>query len=152
MAGGQRLLSEFQYFEGLDRAMDILVVHAYGNNLGVRLSRDLMWDIKLALFRLWALDPGIIVVWLNMVARRVWRQARSVQGINWARSKVNTVIGKFVARNGGLVVRHQEVENMNDGLLWTDRVHLYAIGFDLWTLGTLDSIEAAVNLWRDDHI
>lgn len=58
-----------------------------------------------------------------MVARRVWRQARSVQGINRAWAKANKAIGRFVARNSGLVVRQWELGKVDVELLRADGVH-----------------------------
>lgn len=56
---------------------------------------------------LWSLCPDLIVVWSDMVARRVWRDARSVDGINRARAKVNKEVGSFVKHHGEIVVRHK---------------------------------------------
>ena len=42
--------------------------------------------------------------------------ARSVDGVNRVRRKINRDVGRFVIRNGGLVVRHPEEED--------DGVHL----------------------------
>lgn len=64
-----RLLSEVQFYAGLDRAPDVLVMHAGGNVLGVRAARELLRDIKLDCLRLWASYPGNILVWSDIVAR-----------------------------------------------------------------------------------
>lgn len=69
---------EIQYYVGLDKAPDVLVLNASGNELGVQSSRELMRDIKKDLLTLWASYPGNIIVWSEMVALRVWRQARSL--------------------------------------------------------------------------
>lgn len=50
------------------------------------------------------------VVLSDIVARLSWRGARSVDKLNKARSKVNKEVGRFIARNGGVVVRHFELE------------------------------------------
>lgn len=146
-----RLLSEFQFFAGLDRAPDVLVIHAGGNDLGVRTTRELLRDVKLDCLRLWATYPGIILVWSDIVARRVWRHARSVSGLNRARAKLNRAIGRFIARNGGVVVRHKELEELDSSLLWMDGVHLNGIGFDMWSLNIREGVEKAIHLWRDDR-
>lgn len=70
-----RFLSEFQFFVGLDRALDIVAIHAGGNDLGSRTSRELLRDIKVDCLRLWTSYPGIIIVWSDIVARRVWHHA-----------------------------------------------------------------------------
>lgn len=147
-----RFLAEFQFYAGLDRSPDVLVIHVGGNDMGVRTSRELLRDIKLDFLRLWSSYPGIILVWSDIVARRVWRHARSQQGLNRARAKLNRAVGRFVARNGGIVVRHKDLEVVDDSLLLTDGAHLNPIGLDIWMLGLQEGIEQALRLWRDVRV
>lgn len=86
-----------------------------------------------------------------MVPRASWRHARSVSGINRARVKLNRSIGNFFARNGGLVIRHRDLEELDPALLRDDGIHLNPIGIDMWTIGIKDGIERALEVWRDDH-
>lgn len=58
------------------------------------------------------------------------------------------MIGKFVARNSGIVV--WDLEATSSDLFHPDEVHLNEIGLDLWILGTQRDIEQAVGIWRDD--
>lgn len=146
-----RLLQELHFHIRLDRVPDVLLLHAGGNDLGAMTTRELLRDIKLDCLRIWASYPGILIVWSDMVARLQWRRARSVPGLNRARAKLNRSVGRFIARNGGLVVRHQDLEIADPALIGTDGVHLNPIGVDLWTLGIKDGIERAVQVWRDDH-
>lgn len=146
-----RLLQELHFRIRLDRVPDVLLLHAGGNDLGSRSTRDLLRDIKLDCLRLWASFPGILLVWSDMVARLKWRRARSVAGLNRARAKLNRSVGRFIAKNGGLVVRHQDLEVADPALFIPDGVHLNPIGLDLWTLGLKDGIERALRVWRDDH-
>ncbi|XP_056388331.1 collagen alpha-2(I) chain-like [Hyla sarda] len=83
------VLPEVQFNASLDRHPDILVVHAGGNDLGLRSSREIIRDIKLDILRLKSTFPGLLFVWSDMVARRVWRHARSVDRLNKARVKLN---------------------------------------------------------------
>lgn len=147
----RRLLPELQFRVNLDRAPDVLVIHAGGNDLATRSTRELLRDIKLDLLRLWASYPDILVVWSEMVARLAWRKARSVPGMNRARAKLNRSVSRFVAANGGVVVRHRDLEVPDPALLRGDGVHLNDIGLDLWILGIQDGIERALRVWRDGH-
>lgn len=119
---------------GLERAPDILVIHARGNDLGVRTTRELLRDIKLDCLRVWTSYPGTVLVWSNIVARRVWRHARSPIDLNKAWAKLIKAAGHFVARNGGIVVRHRELEQVDYSLLQTDGIYLNATGIDIWML------------------
>lgn len=141
-------LPEVHRFVRLDRAPDVLVIHLGGNDLGKRPFRELIRDIKYDCLRLWALFPGIITVWSDIVPRRFWREARSADRINKARIRINRTVGRFMARNGAVVVRHRDLEN-GVGAFWkTDGVHLNEVGTDLWTLGLQNGIETAVRMWR----
>ncbi|KAM3928083.1 uncharacterized protein RB166_006211 [Leptodactylus fuscus] len=145
----RQLLPEFTRFVRLDRSPDILVLHLGGNDLGVRPFRELITDIKHDCLRIWSLCPGIITVWSDIVPRKFWRDARSVERLNKARIKVNRAIGRFMARNGQVVVRHLELEK-GEGAFWRrDGVHLNAVGTDLWALDLQSGVETALQLWRD---
>lgn len=146
-----RLLSHIQFYASLDRPPDILVLHAGGNDLGCKTTRELLRDIKLDCLRLWDAYPGIILVWSDIVARRVYRHARSPRGINKARAKLNRAVGKFIARNGGIVVRHKDLEEVDEDLMWEDGIHLNHIGYDIWMLALQGGIERALGVWRDEH-
>ncbi|KAM3929163.1 uncharacterized protein RB166_006951 [Leptodactylus fuscus] len=146
-----RVLGEFHRFARLDRPPDVLLLHVGGNDLGRRPFRELINDIKFDLLRLWAMFPGMVTIWSDIVPRKVWKDVRSVERINKARIKVNRAVGRFMARNGALAVRHLELES-GSGAFWRrDGVHLNAVGIDLWCLDLQQGIETALRMWRDAH-
>lgn len=70
------------------------------------------------------------MLWSDIVARTTWRWARSVVSIS--KTRINKVVGRFVAQNGGIVIRHREL-GKNVGLyLRSDGVRLSEVGIDLW--------------------
>lgn len=78
-------------------------------------------------------------------------RARSVPGLNKARAKLNRAVGRFVAGNGGLVVRHRDLEVVDGSLLRPDGEHLNEIGSDIWSLALREGLERALRVWRDEH-
>lgn len=123
-----RMLPEIYHFAALDHYPNILVLHAGGNDMAVRASRDIIRDIKIYLLHLWSACPTmIVVVWSDIVARKVWRQARSVDRVNKARVKINKEVGCFVKKNGGVVVQHRDFEESPGEFLWGDGIHSHAI-------------------------
>ncbi|KAM4031870.1 uncharacterized protein ACNLHF_019241 [Anomaloglossus baeobatrachus] len=142
-----RVRPEVAYYSRMDRDPDVLILHVGGNDLGIRSARELKRDIKLDLLHLWRAFPGIVIVWSDIIARTQWCFGRSVDRINRARSKLNRAIGRFVARNGGLVVRHRELEESTEQYLRGDGVHLTDVGLDLWMLGLRDGLEQALGVW-----
>ncbi|XP_044155431.1 uncharacterized protein LOC122942002 [Bufo gargarizans] len=138
------VLREVHRFVRLDRPPDVLVLHVGGNDLGRRPFRELIRDVKFDLLRIWALFPGLITVWSDIVPRKAWRGARSVESLNKARVKVNRAVGRFMAKSGGVVVRHEVLEK-GVGEFWrADGVHLNAVGTDLWALGLQSGVEVAL--------
>lgn len=74
-----RVLPEIHQYASLDLYLNILVLY---NDMALRASRDIIRDIKLDLLRLWLACSGIAVVWSDIAAQKVWREARSVDCIN----------------------------------------------------------------------
>lgn len=142
------VVPEKQRFARLDRPPDVVLLHAGGNDLGLRCARELVRDIKFDLLRLQSFFPETIFVWSDIVARTAWRLARSVAGLNRARVKVNKAVTKFFVRNRGLAVHHRELEEETCRFLRSDGVHLNAIDLDLWQLGLQDGVQRAVRVWR----
>ncbi|XP_066436079.1 uncharacterized protein [Eleutherodactylus coqui] len=131
-----------------DRAPDVLVIHAGGNDLGKRRFRDLSRDIRYDFLRLQESYPGIVVVWSKLVPRKLWRGARSEKGLNRARVKLNKEVSRFVGGKGGIAVRHIDLEKGTGNYWRSDGVHLNDIGMDLWMEGLQEGIERALAVWR----
>lgn len=144
-----RVLQEVQFYAKFDRFPDLLLLHVGGNDMAARSSRELIRDIKTDLLCLWSMCPDILVIWSDMVARRVWRGARSVEKVNRARGRVNKEVGRFIKRNGGLVVRHRDLEVPSAEFLADDGVHLNPVGNAMWFLGLQEGLETALRIWRD---
>ncbi|CAJ0946880.1 unnamed protein product [Ranitomeya imitator] len=144
-----QFLPDFHRFVRWDQVPQILVIHLGGNDLRKRPCRELIKDIKFDVLRLWAMFPKVLVVWSDIVPRKVWRGARSPEGVNRARIKVNKAVSRFMARNGAVVVRHINLESGTGGYWRLDGVHLNAVGTDMWCLVIQEGIETALKVWRD---
>ncbi|XP_040178454.1 uncharacterized protein LOC120911247 [Rana temporaria] len=145
---GAELCRRFTNGHVWDRPPDVLVIHAGGNDLGVRSMLEIARDIKFDFQRLRLSFPETVVVWSDMVARTSWRMARSVDAVNRARRKLNRNVGRFVLRNGGLVVRHPELEVDPWRYLRSDGVHLTDVGIDMWALRLEEGVQQAMRVWR----
>ncbi|XP_072284117.1 uncharacterized protein [Pyxicephalus adspersus] len=143
-----RVMPEIRRLAASDRPPDVVVFHAGGDDMGLRAMRELIRDVKIDFLRLKTEFPGLVIGWSDIVARTNWRGARSVEKINKARIKVNKEVGRFVVRNGGIVIRHRELEEETRKYLCRDGVHLNAIGTDKWFLGLQDGVQRALCLWR----
>lgn len=142
-----RVLREVEHYCRLDRPPDVLLLHVGGNDLGIRASRELSRDIKFDFLRLRSMFPNTVIVWSEMMARTSWSMAMSVERLNKARIKVNKEVGKFFVRNGGLTIRHRDLEKEPQLFLKEDGVHLNAVGIDIWSLGLQEGIQRALRVW-----
>ena len=146
--GWDRVLPEVQHHARLDRPPDVLVLHVGGNDLGIRPIGDLITAVKADVLTFRAAYPGMLLVWSDIIARTTWRMARSVCRLNKGRIKVNKAIGRFVARHGGLVIRHIELEEDVGLYLRGDGIHLSDVGMELWFLDLQEGIQRALRVWR----
>ncbi|XP_066442677.1 serine/arginine repetitive matrix protein 1-like [Eleutherodactylus coqui] len=144
----REVLPEVHRFARLDRPPDILVLDVGGNDLGIRPFRELTRDIRYDILRLLSSFPGLIIVFSELTIRKTWHNARSADGINKARIKINRVISPFVDQNGGVAVRHRDLEK-GQGDYWLDNgIDLNAAGINIWALAIKEGIEKALLLWR----
>ncbi|PIO30058.1 hypothetical protein AB205_0079610 [Aquarana catesbeiana] len=143
-----RVLGEVHRFSCLDRAPDVLLLHVGGNDMGARSMRDLIRDIKCDFLHLRAAYPSMVLIWSDMVGRLSWRWAWSVKKVDRARIKVNKEVSRFFIKNGGLAIRHRELEVDTWRYLRSDGVHLNEVGTDLWSLGLQEVIQRGLRVWR----
>lgn len=139
-----RVIPEVHKVLHWDRALDVLILHTGGNDLGVRSSRHIIWLVKFDILRLRMAFPHTVVVWLDIVGHTSWRFARSVDKLNRASVKINKEVVRFIVCNGGFVVRHRELEVDTLRYLRSDSVHLNSLGTDFWFLGLQDGVQRAL--------
>lgn len=66
-----RVLPEVHRYARLDRPPDVLLLHAGGNDLGMRASRELVRDIKFDFLRLRSLFPDTMLVCSDIMTRKI---------------------------------------------------------------------------------
>ncbi|XP_031758505.1 collagen alpha-1(I) chain-like isoform X2 [Xenopus tropicalis] len=125
----------------------VILIHAGGNDLGLCPMKALISTIRTDCFRLRSLFEGLIIIWSDIIPRTHWRGARSHRAINRVRIKVNKAVASNVQKNGGLVVRHRELEN-NMAFFRTDGIHLNEVGLDLFNFNLQEAITLAWKSWR----
>ncbi|OCT99858.1 hypothetical protein XELAEV_18005641mg [Xenopus laevis] len=107
----------------------------------------LIKDIRRDCLRLWSLFPGVVLIWSEIIPRAHWRGANSHQAINRARVKINRAVSKFVQGNGGIIVRHMDLEK-DRGYFLPDGVHLNDLDLDLFNFSFQEAITLAWRAWR----
>lgn len=141
-----RILPEVVAISKISPGPIILVVHAGGNDLCSTRVPELLSVIRSDMDRFKAFFPDLILVWSEIVPRAVWLGARNPAAIERARRMVNSRVSRWVRSNGGIVVRHRQLEGNNRGLISEDGVHLSDIGHDIFLSGLQDAIEQAIFL------
>ncbi|XP_041439951.1 uncharacterized protein LOC121400603 [Xenopus laevis] len=122
----------------------VLVIHAGGNDLGQMRIAELLSLLRSDIARFKAFFSEMILVWSEIVPRLSWRGARDPDAIERARRLLNARISRFVRDRGGVVVRHRQLEGIDQGLMLRDGVHLNDIGMDIFLSGLQDGIGEAL--------
>ncbi|OCU00152.1 hypothetical protein XELAEV_18005938mg [Xenopus laevis] len=121
---------------------NIIVLHAGGNDVGQSPMKFLIKDIRRHCLRLWSLFPGVVLIWSEIIPSAHWRGAHSHQAVNRARIKINRAVSKFVQGNGGIIVRHMDLEK-DLGYFLPEGVHLNDLGLDLFNFSFQEAITLA---------
>ncbi|XP_053142178.1 uncharacterized protein LOC128340709 [Hemicordylus capensis] len=80
---------------------DVLVLHLGENDLGRRTGLAIIQQASSDLAILQGWMPGVRILWVNWLQRRVWRGARSGLSLEKARRKTSAAISKIVVVAGG---------------------------------------------------
>ncbi|XP_066450911.1 uncharacterized protein [Eleutherodactylus coqui] len=141
-----RLLQEVLRISSWENDKVILVIHAGGNDLGKIKVAELISLMKEDIYRFKQFFKRMIIVWSDIVARRIWREARDNEAIERVRRTVNFRISKHVQALGGIAIRHWELERRERGMMRGDGVHLSEIGLDIFLSRLQDGVESALLL------
>ncbi|OCT75759.1 hypothetical protein XELAEV_18030946mg [Xenopus laevis] len=128
------------------RRPDVLLIHAGGNDMGLRSQRELVLIMKQDLDKIRHLFPDLILVWSEMVPRLVWRYARNGEKMDRSRVKMNKLMASFVRKFGGIVIRHSNLDDKMPAYYGQDGVHLSELGNSFFTLALMEGIERALGL------
>ncbi|XP_042302597.1 tumor susceptibility gene 101 protein isoform X1 [Sceloporus undulatus] len=123
---------------------DILVIHLGGNDLGTDRNVDIINRMKKDLGHLKQIFKNSILVWSNIVPRKVWNQEVQHRVMEKSRRIVNQEIGRFIACIGGTVIRHDTLVPESPGLFHLDGVLLSESGTDIFNLDLLSVLETLV--------
>ncbi|OCT74340.1 hypothetical protein XELAEV_18033309mg [Xenopus laevis] len=125
----------------------ILVIHAGGNDLGAYPIKNLIKDMKRDIWELLSSIQGLILVWSEIIPRKVWRYARSHDALNRTRITINREMSHYVRGKGAIVIRHKDIE-FQDDLLREDGVHLNKFGLEIFNVGIQEALEKALLVWK----
>ncbi|XP_061446460.1 uncharacterized protein LOC133366922 [Rhineura floridana] len=92
------------------------LVQRPGLNLLLKVTRDLTWLIRSY--------PTLIIVWSEMLVRRVWRGAVYPNKLDRSRKWVNRKVRDLVLSLGGAVIHHDRIKFHAPHLFHDDSVHL----------------------------
>ncbi|XP_053111170.1 uncharacterized protein LOC128327057 isoform X2 [Hemicordylus capensis] len=113
-------------------APQVLILHLGENDLGQRtglsIVRQASTDFKV--LREWI--PGLRILWVKWLQRRVWSGVSSGLGMEKAQRKASAAIGRLVREAGGAVLFQPGIAARFPELYWPDGVHLSQSGCDLY--------------------
>lgn len=124
----------------------VLVLHVGGNDIASLRTLELLAVMRADMDRFPLFFSRVLLVWSEITPRLVWRGARNFLAADRARRAVNARISRFVRARAGVAIRHSLLENVEDGVLSDDGVHLTDIGCDIFLSGLQDGVERALVL------
>lgn len=123
---------------------DVLVIHLGGNDLGTDSNMTLIHRMKKDLGYLKQIFKNSILVWSDIVPRKVWNQELPAFLMEKSRRKVNQAIGRFIYDIGGTVIRHDTLVLQSPGLFHLNGVLLSESGTDIFNLDLMGVLETLV--------
>ncbi|XP_048340795.1 tumor susceptibility gene 101 protein isoform X2 [Sphaerodactylus townsendi] len=123
---------------------DILVVHLGGNDLGTASDFEIINRMKKDLRHLKQVFKNSILVWSNIVPRKVWNQEVPHKMMEQSRQRVNREIGFFINGIGGSVIQHNSLVPESPGLFHLNGVLLSESGTDVFNLDLLSVLETLI--------
>ncbi|XP_054455849.1 uncharacterized protein si:dkeyp-121d4.3 isoform X2 [Anoplopoma fimbria] len=121
---------------------DVLIMHLGGNDLSTDSPTDLLASVKKDLTSMRSIFPQCILVWSNILPRRVWRHSTDNHEVDLVRTTVNRRIQNIISELGGTSLTHDNIRcGTNTGLYRADGVHLSPKGIDVFNLNLQDFLE-----------
>ena len=121
---------------------DVLIMHLGGNDLCTDSPTDLLASVKKDLTSMRSIFPQCVLVWSNILPRRVWRHSADTQEVDLVRTTVNRRIQNIISELGGTSLTHDNIRcGANTGLYRADGVHLSPKGIDVFNLNLQDFLE-----------
>ncbi|XP_053164378.1 uncharacterized protein LOC128350305 isoform X1 [Hemicordylus capensis] len=123
----------------------VLVLHLGENDLGRRTGLSMVQQAasNLTVLRRWM--PGVLILWISWLQRRVWRAAFNGFKLEKARRKVSAAIGKLVLAAGGDIIRQPDLAARFHELYRPDGVHLSEAGCDLYLRNIRNGLAALLD-------
>ncbi|KAG8432104.1 hypothetical protein GDO86_018846 [Hymenochirus boettgeri] len=128
--------------------LDLLIVHAGGNDLTLTKGLQLTLDIKSDLMDIKERKHIKALAWSNMIPRITWPGAQSPVAIDRARKKLNRALGKLMDSNGDFVVVHKDIHIKYPELYREDGEHLSDAGLDTFNA----NLKHFLLQWRRSHL
>lgn len=121
---------------------DILIMHLGGNDLSTDSPTELLASVKKDLTSMRSIFPQCVLVWSNILPRRVWRHSADSHEVDLVRTTVNRRIQNIISELGGTSLTHDNIRcGANTGLYRADGVHLSPKGIDVFNLNLQDFLE-----------
>ncbi|CAL8390687.1 unnamed protein product [Arctogadus glacialis] len=121
---------------------DVLIMHLGGNDLSTESPTDLLASVKKDLSSMRSIFPQCLLVWSNILPRRVWRHSADNHEVDLVRTTVNRRIHNIILDLGGTSLTHDNIRcGSNTGQYRPDGVHLSSKGIDTFNLNLQDFLE-----------
>lgn len=137
-----QLLPQLHQLKNTWPSPDVLIIHLGGNDLSTDSPTNLLASVKKDLTAIRSIFPKCVLVWSNILPRRVWRHSADNHEVDLVRTTVNRRIHCIISELGGTSLTHDNIRcGTNTGLYGADGVHLSPKGIDIFNLNLQDFLE-----------
>ncbi|XP_041432529.1 uncharacterized protein LOC108703769 [Xenopus laevis] len=112
--------------------LDLLIIHAGGNDLTSTKTIQLIIDIRTDLLKIKEKKRPKALAWSNVLPRPTWEGAGSQVAVDRTRKKVNRALSRFMVSNGDFVVTHNDFTVKSPELFRENGIHLSDAGLDIF--------------------
>lgn len=133
-----QMKSKLSYLKQFESDPDYLIMHAGGNDIGVK-ECPLFWLIKNLRNHLQIIRecfPNSVLVWSQILPRTNWRYSQDSVAMENFRIRLNRAAAKAVLNLGGCYIKHPDLLKNITQFLRPDGVHLTELGYGIF-LNTL---------------
>uniref|UniRef100_A0A8C6P116 Uncharacterized LOC107376715 n=1 Tax=Nothobranchius furzeri TaxID=105023 RepID=A0A8C6P116_NOTFU len=121
---------------------EVLIIHLGGNDLSTESPTNLLASVKKDMTSIRSIFPRCVLVWSNILPRRVWRHSSDSHEVDLVRTTVNRRIQNIMSELGGISLSHDNIRcGTNTGLYRGDGIRLSPKGIDVFNLNLQEFLE-----------
>ena len=140
----RNLEPKLRTISSFEEALDIIVLHCGGNDLGQHIIGDLRELAKSQLQYAATLFPTTKIIWSQILPRSNWRYSENLKAMDRVRIRLNNAAATETVRLGGGYAKYPELKLSCSQLSAKDGTHLSPLGKEVF----LNTLQGALETFK----